>query len=131
MLSWRSRQECVSMLMLRVALLARLDRTDEEESLSMSSEADAITKDMLVEQAPDAMIFADRHGLIRTWNPAAERIFGHSAAAAIGQTLDIIIPDVEVDEGRRYADIRRAELCDRARRRRRGGWRDGAGAGHH
>src|SRR4051794_38485206 len=47
----------------------------------------------LVEQSPDAMIFADREGVIRVWNAAAERIFGHSPAAAIGQSLDIIVPD--------------------------------------
>jgi PAS domain S-box-containing protein len=47
----------------------------------------------LVEQAPDGMIFADREGVIRTWNPAAERIFGFAASAAVGQMLDIIIPE--------------------------------------
>ena len=48
---------------------------------------------MLVEQSPDAVIFADAEGTIRTWNAAAERIFGFAAAAALGQNLDIIIPE--------------------------------------
>ena len=48
---------------------------------------------VLVHQAPDAMIYADLDGLIQAWNPAAERIFGHEATAAIGQNLDIIIPE--------------------------------------
>ncbi len=48
---------------------------------------------VLVEQSPDATIFADREGIIRAWNPAADRIFGHTSAAAIGQRLDIIIPE--------------------------------------
>ncbi|MGD9935282.1 MAG: PAS domain S-box protein [Dehalococcoidia bacterium] len=48
---------------------------------------------MLVEQSPDAVIFADSEGTIRTWNAAAERIFGFSAADALGQNLDIIIPE--------------------------------------
>jgi PAS domain S-box-containing protein len=47
----------------------------------------------LVEQAPDAMIFAGRDGVIRVWNAAAERIFGYRAADAVGQSLDIIIPE--------------------------------------
>lgn len=47
----------------------------------------------LVEQAPDAVIFADPEGTIRVWNRAAERIFGFAAAEAIGQNLDIIIPE--------------------------------------
>jgi PAS domain S-box-containing protein len=46
-----------------------------------------------VEQAPDAIIFADREGLIRAWNHAAQRLFGYTAGEAIGQSLDLIIPD--------------------------------------
>jgi PAS domain S-box-containing protein len=41
----------------------------------------------------DAILAADPTGIIRFWNPGAERIFGHPADAAIGQTLDIIIPE--------------------------------------
>jgi len=48
---------------------------------------------LLVDQSPDATIFADRDGVIRAWNPAAERIFGVAAAQAIGERLDIIIPE--------------------------------------
>ena len=48
---------------------------------------------ILVGQAPDALIYADRDGVIRVWNAAAERIFGFTAEAALGQNLDIIIPE--------------------------------------
>ena len=41
----------------------------------------------------DAIIAADRDGIIRFWNPGAERIFGHASGAAIGHSLDIIIPE--------------------------------------
>jgi PAS domain S-box-containing protein len=41
----------------------------------------------------DAIIAADREGIIRFWNPGAERIFGFPSVAAIGQSLDIIIPE--------------------------------------
>ncbi|MPY73295.1 MAG: PAS domain S-box protein [Alphaproteobacteria bacterium] len=41
----------------------------------------------------DAIVAADREGIIRFWNPGAERIFGHSRSEAIGQSLDIIIPE--------------------------------------
>jgi PAS domain S-box-containing protein len=47
----------------------------------------------LIEQSPDAVIFAGTDGMIVVWNEAAQRVFGHSAEAAIGQSLDIIIPD--------------------------------------
>ena len=47
----------------------------------------------LLEESPDATIFADLDGVIRAWNPGAERIFGWSASDVIGQSLDIIIPE--------------------------------------
>ncbi|MCK9486004.1 MAG: PAS domain S-box protein [Dehalococcoidia bacterium] len=47
----------------------------------------------LLEQAPDAIIFADREGLVRYWNPAAERVFGHKAADVLGGGLYVIIPE--------------------------------------
>ncbi len=47
----------------------------------------------VVEQLPDAVIVSDRHGVIRVWNRAAEALFGFAAAEAIGQSLDIIIPE--------------------------------------
>ena len=47
----------------------------------------------ILSQAPDAILFADREGIIRLWNFGAERIFGFSAAQAIGQSLDLIIPE--------------------------------------
>lgn len=48
---------------------------------------------ILLEQAPDALIFADRDGIIRAWNAGAERVFGFPASQAIGQDLNVIIPE--------------------------------------
>jgi PAS domain S-box-containing protein len=50
-------------------------------------------REMLIEQAPDAIIFADHRGIIREWNPAAERIFGYPRSEALGESLDIIVPE--------------------------------------
>ena len=47
----------------------------------------------LVAAAGDAMVAANAAGHIVLWNAAAERIFGHSAAEALGQPLDLIIPE--------------------------------------
>lgn len=47
----------------------------------------------LVQNAPDAIVYADAEGVIRFWNRGAERIFGFSAAEAVGRSLDIIIPE--------------------------------------
>jgi PAS domain S-box-containing protein len=47
----------------------------------------------LVANTDHAVVIADRDGVIRFWNPAAEEMFGHSRSAALGATLDIIIPE--------------------------------------
>jgi PAS domain S-box-containing protein len=47
----------------------------------------------IVEEMPDAVIFADRQGAIRLWNRGAETMFGYSADEAAGQSLDLIIPE--------------------------------------
>lgn len=39
-----------------------------------------------------ALVFAEPSGVVRTWNAAAEFLFGHQADEAIGQTLDIVVP---------------------------------------
>jgi PAS domain S-box-containing protein len=47
----------------------------------------------LVEDCPDAVVYADVAGKIRFWNHSATRIFGHEAVEALGQTLDLIVPE--------------------------------------
>ena len=47
----------------------------------------------IVEGAPDAVVFGDAQGIIRLWNKGAEAIFGFTAAEAVGQSMDIIIPE--------------------------------------
>ncbi len=47
----------------------------------------------LVQNCNDAIIFSDREGLIRLWNKGAEEMLGFSAEEALGQSLDIFIPE--------------------------------------
>src|SRR6266478_4554106 len=47
----------------------------------------------ILEQMADAVIYADEKGTIRRWNHAAAALFGYSAAEALGQGLDLIIPE--------------------------------------
>ena len=47
----------------------------------------------LVECVGDAIIVADADEKIVLWNPAATRIFGYSEAEALGNTLDLIVPE--------------------------------------
>ena len=43
--------------------------------------------------ASDAIIATDAGGLISFWNPGAVRIFGFTAKEAVGNSLDLIIPE--------------------------------------
>lgn len=47
----------------------------------------------LLTRLPDALIVSDADGLIRFWNAAATRIFGFEEIEALGQSLDIIVPE--------------------------------------
>lgn len=49
--------------------------------------------DAIFDAAADAVIVCDRDGVIRLWSAGASRIFGLTAAEAMGQSLDIIIPE--------------------------------------
>jgi PAS domain S-box-containing protein len=59
----------------------------------MNTDENRIDPRLIVEQSPDAMIFADTGGIIRLWNTAAERIFGFTATSAVGENLNIVIPE--------------------------------------
>ena len=47
----------------------------------------------LVSAIGDAVVVADAQGRIVMWNPAAARMFGYSEAEALGQSLDLMIPE--------------------------------------
>ena len=54
---------------------------------------DAWLAQATVREAPEAIVVTDPGGIIRLWNHGAERVFGHSAAQAVGESLDLIIPE--------------------------------------
>lgn len=47
----------------------------------------------ILESVADALIFADRSGTIRRWNRSSAALFGFNAEEALGQSLDLIIPE--------------------------------------
>jgi PAS domain S-box-containing protein len=47
----------------------------------------------IIEHAADAIIYADASGTIARWNDAATKLYGYTAAEALGQSLDLIIPE--------------------------------------
>ena len=59
----------------------------------MKSTESSKINSFIVEQMADAMIYSDKEGIICGWNTAAESLFGYTKDDAIGQSLDLIIPE--------------------------------------
>jgi PAS domain S-box-containing protein len=47
----------------------------------------------IVEDSPIAILYANREGKIRLWNAGAEAMFGYTPDEALGQSLDLIVPE--------------------------------------
>lgn len=62
-------------------------------AIGLAGENLARLGEAVLRDIPDAVIYADREGVIRFWNAGAARIFGFSWDEAVGQSLDIIIPE--------------------------------------
>ncbi|RYD61855.1 MAG: PAS domain S-box protein, partial [Verrucomicrobiaceae bacterium] len=52
----------------------------------------------IIQSSFDAIVAKDLNSIITDWNPAAERLFGYSAAEAIGQPITMLIPEGMKDE---------------------------------
>ena len=72
-------------------------------NIAERKKAEAVQAELsaIVEQSNDVIISRALDGRILTWNPAAERLFGWSAADAIGQSVSIFIPPERTGESAR------------------------------
>jgi PAS domain S-box-containing protein len=67
----------------------------------------------IIEASDDAVVSITLDGTITSWNAAAERIFGYTAAEAVRRSIDLIIPPDRLDEeGTILAKLRRGERID-------------------
>ena len=86
-----------------------------DELPALRQKADRATGLMasIVESSDDAIISKTLDGVITSWNPGAERIFGYTAKEAIGQSIWLIIPVDRVNEERTILDrLGRGERID-------------------
>ncbi len=75
------------------------ERKRVEEALRASEERFRT----VVDASQDAIITIDREGLITTFNPAAEKMFGRKQAEQLGQPLDALMPEEYRERHRQYA----------------------------
>jgi PAS domain S-box-containing protein len=61
--------------------------------MDASMEAPSKLADEILDQVADALIYANRTGAIIRWNRACNALFGYSAEEALGQSLELIIPE--------------------------------------
>jgi len=78
----------------------------------------------IVESSEDAIVSKTLDGLITSWNNAAERIFGYTAAEMVGQPTSVLMPPGSADEMRHILDRigrgERVEHYETERRRKDG-----------
>ena len=67
----------------------------------------------IVEFSDDAIVSKDLDGVVVSWNPAAERLFGYRADEMIGRPIRVIIPpDRQTEEDAVLAAVRRGDTVD-------------------
>jgi PAS domain S-box-containing protein len=67
----------------------------------------------IVESSDDAIVSKDLDGIIKTWNPGAERLFGYTAEETIGKSITLLIPmDRHGEESDILSRVRRGECVD-------------------
>lgn len=69
------------------------DITERKKSRQLQSQLAAI-----VESSDDAIIATDMNGIISSWNPAAENLYGYKSDEAIGKPVTIVVPDDRTKE---------------------------------
>jgi two-component system, LuxR family, sensor kinase FixL len=71
--------------------LLRRARLAAAESANAAMAGEAHLKSIL-DTVPDAMIVIDERGIMQSFSPAAERLFGYSAAEAVGKNVKMLMP---------------------------------------
>ena len=49
--------------------------------------------ELIIEQTAEAVIYSNREGIVERWNAGAVALFGYAAVEALGQSMDLMIPE--------------------------------------
>ena len=99
------------------------ERKQHEASLRQSNES-RFRLAAIIDSADDAIVSKDLHGTITSWNAAASRMFGYSAAEMLGQPMRLLMPEeLQHEEDEILRKIRAGEVTDHyeTRRKKRNG----------
>ncbi|ACH39134.1 sensor histidine kinase, PAS, PAS, PAS, PAS, PAS, PAS and PAS domain-containing [Citrifermentans bemidjiense Bem] len=58
----------------------------------------------IVDSSDDAIVSKSREGIVTSWNQGAERLYGYSAAEAIGRHISFLVPPERLDEQRQLTE---------------------------
>ncbi|PSB27000.1 hybrid sensor histidine kinase/response regulator [Stenomitos frigidus ULC18] len=84
------------------------ERKQAEQTLQETNQA----LQALVQASPVAITVLDRHGIVKRWNPSAERIFGWQAAEAIGRVMPTVPEDKQEEFLEKVAATLNGDLLD-------------------
>jgi PAS domain S-box-containing protein len=87
---------------------------DAAVSVCFKDITDAARLRSIVDSTEDAILSKNLDGVIRTWNKAAERLFGYTADEVVGKPILPLIPlDRQQEENEIVARLRRGERIER------------------
>lgn len=96
-----------------VAVVLDVDERRRVENALRQSDIDLRQLAAIVDHSDDAIVSKDMTGLITSWNRAAERMYGYTAAEAVGQSIRLIVPaDRQNEEDHVQAAIHRGHRID-------------------
>lgn len=85
------------------SLIPIVENTDSPPQRSQSA-AESVELRALLDATVDAVIIIDHRGLMQLFNPAAERLFGYSAAEALGRNVTLLMTEPDSDQHDAYLE---------------------------